>query len=240
MAAFNNRVCGIQKMSLLDFADRTSCILWYLGCNNTCPYCYNPQLVRGTEKTKPAEEVIGFLKKRKHVLDGVVFSGGECTIWGNKLIEDIKFTRELGYSVKVDTNGTNPMVVEKLLQEGLVDFFAIDVKCPSFGWSRFFRREEDYGNFWRSLEMVRDSGVAFETRTTVHPDITNESSLSTILSELAERGFSGKHNIQFFFTGDENLKYLDPNINRNPRYFDLDAVDRHGFEINVRNAKGNI
>ena len=113
---FKNRIAGIEEMTLLDYEGHLSCILFYNGCNLRCPYCYNGDLACGKAKNMDGNEIISFLINRVGKLDSVVFSGGECTIHGENLKNDIYFVKDLGYNVKVDTNGSNPELVKDLIE----------------------------------------------------------------------------------------------------------------------------
>lgn len=237
---FTARVSGVEKLTALDFPHKLAAVLFYTGCNNRCPYCYNPSVVKGTSPRLEADEVKTFLRRRKKVLDGVVFSGGECTLWGDKLIADIEWTRSLGYAVKVDTNGTRPDVVKELITRKLVDYVALDVKSTQTNLAPFYAHEQDYDAVFETLALLTDSDVSFETRTTIHPDLTDENELSGILASIVgvTHGKAAVHGVQFFFRGDL-LEYLDPDINTNPRWFNLDKVEKHGLELSVRNPEGN-
>ena len=117
----------ITPFTLLDYPHKSACILWYVGCNMRCLYCYNPEIVLG-KGTISFDEVKQFLQKRKGLLDAVVFSGGECLIHKN-IVEHIRELKELGFLIKVDTNGSKPFVLKQLLEENLVDYVALDFKA---------------------------------------------------------------------------------------------------------------
>lgn len=240
MSVFDKRVAGIEKLTLLDFPGKVACILFYNGCRTcTCPYCYNKDLWKGKPSlAKDATEVMDFLSSRGGKIDGVVFSGGECTLWGDALMEDIEWCRERGFSIKLDTNGTNPELVEKLLKDGLVDYIALDVKCPESKWKSFYPKRELYDAFHRTLDLLLVKEASFETRTTIHPDIITEDDASEIFRNLKTAGYHGTHYLQFFFNNGEST-YLDPNINKDPRPFDLSKVHTYGISTALRNGRGN-
>lgn len=240
MSAFENRIAGMEKTTLLDFPGKVACILFYNGCRTChCPYCYNKALWKGDHALDlPSAEVASFLEKRRGKLDGVVFSGGECTVWGEDLLEDISWCRECGYAAKVDTNGTNPDLVLKMITEGLVDYVALDIKCPRSKWSYFYRSEEDYKAFCKTLDILMCHKVPFETRTTIHPDLVDEDDASVICRLLKTVGYTGTHYFQFFFNNGEN-EYLDGNLNPEPRPFDLGRVHTHGTTVGLRNETAN-
>lgn len=233
---FDGRVGGVEKMTLLDFPNRISAILFYNHCNLKCPYCYNPSLVCFEKGVAPPfiarEEIINFLNIRKGVLDGIVFSGGECTVWGDKLEADIQYTKGLGYLIKIDTNGQNPVIIQHFIKEGLLDYVALDIKCPKRLEGRF-RAKMDLS--YKTLQILIESGIKFETRTTIHPDITNEDDISEMMGELSELGLKQAHYLQYFFEGTDTI---EP-VSQHPRFFDLSKVDNHGIPVIERNTTSN-
>lgn len=112
-------VSNITPFTLLDYPGKSACIFWYSGCNMRCLYCYNPEIVFGKGKFS-FPEMISFLETRKGLLDAVVFSGGECLIHKN-IVEQIRTVKEMGFLVKVDTNGSSPKVLSELLEQNLLD-----------------------------------------------------------------------------------------------------------------------
>lgn len=236
MKEFRNRIGGIEECTLLDYPNRIAAILFYKGCNLRCPYCYNVPLVTDIQDySYPAKDVVDFLLRRKGKLEGMVFSGGECTIWGDKLIDDIKFTKDLQYLVKVDTNGTNPDVIKTLLQNNLLDYVALDVKCDKNNANKFGFAER-FDKMIETLQLLIGSGIKFETRTTIHPDVLNEEDISNMLGELVEYGLKGRHYLQYYFSTDETV---DENLNHSPRKINPDKIDSHGLEIIFRNKDQN-
>ena len=120
---------GLQKLTLLDFPGRTACTVFLAGCNLCCPYCHNPGLVvpDETAESLPEGELLRFLSSRIGKLDGVCVSGGEPTIHP-ELPALLSMIRELGFQVKLDTNGTNPRMLYEILRDGLADYIAMDIK----------------------------------------------------------------------------------------------------------------
>lgn len=233
---FEGRVGGVEKMTMLDYPNKIAAILFYNHCNLRCPYCYNPSLVcfeKGlTPNVLSSKEIIDFLYLRKGVLDGIVFSGGECTVWKEKLRDDIEFVKSLGYLVKIDTNGQNPEIIKSFLDEGLLDYVALDIKCPK-KLEEKFKAKMDLS--YKTLSELLKSGIQFETRTTIHPDIINENELSEILGNLKDVGLNQDHFIQYFFDGTDTIEPVE----QHPRYFDLNKVEKHGLRVVERNAMAN-
>jgi pyruvate formate lyase activating enzyme len=195
-------VFSISPFTLLDFPDRMACILWFAGCNMRCTYCYNPEIVLGKGKLS-WDDVREFLLTRIGMLDGVVFSGGECTIHP-QIIPFAREVKRMGFEVKIDTNGSRPDVLETLIQENLVDFVALDFKgMPGNYWK--ITRSHLFKPFEKSLKILLGSSVRFEVRTTVHPDLLNYQELDEMKKWLREKGFSGTFYLQLFRGDKETL-----------------------------------
>ena len=161
------QIAGLQKLTVLDFPGKVACTLFTPGCNFLCPFCHNGELVFDREKHRiPEEDFFAFLHKRHGLLDGVCISGGEPTL--QKDLEDfILRVREMGYQVKLDTNGTRPEVLANLLDEGLLDYVAMDVKSGPKGYSRAAGVLVDLVNVQRSVDMLMAGETPYEFRTTL-------------------------------------------------------------------------
>ena len=159
---------GLQKNSFIDYPGRISCVLFVSGCNFDCPYCHNPGLVKGGPMASPSlngEAVFEFLERRKRFLDGVVISGGEPTLQKGLvcLCEKIK---KMGYPVKLDTNGSRPKTVKKLVDEGLVDYIAMDIKTDPLHYPRSIKKDSDPDSILSSIQIIMNSALPYEFRTT--------------------------------------------------------------------------
>ena len=158
---------AINKLSLLDYPNKMSCILFTRTCNFRCPFCHNGlTLLEDYETEVPFDEVIAFLKKRQGILDGVVISGGEPTLMPD-LIEKVRIIKELGYAVKLDTNGSNPDVLLDLLEEGLIDYVAMDIKNSLSHYDLTAGATVNKERILRSIEILKNSGIEYEFRTTL-------------------------------------------------------------------------
>jgi pyruvate formate lyase activating enzyme len=132
---------GLQKSSLIDYPGKISCVLFLSGCNFACPYCHNPDLAMGCVAANISEDSIyDFLERRREFLDGVVISGGEPTIQKD-LIQLCRKIKQMGYPVKLDTNGSRPRVVQILIEEGLVDYIAMDIKTDTARYSSLMKKD---------------------------------------------------------------------------------------------------
>lgn len=160
-------ILGLEKVSLVDFEGYVCATIFTGGCNFACPFCHNNSLVKRQVKPLKTQQVLDYLKERKNLLDAVTISGGEPTLQPD-LAEFIKEVRKLGLKVKLDTNGSNPAKLEELLSENLLDYVAMDIK----------NNFDDYGKITglpsapiekikKSLQLLRDSGIDYELRTTL-------------------------------------------------------------------------
>ncbi|MAF33495.1 MAG: anaerobic ribonucleoside-triphosphate reductase activating protein [Desulfobacterales bacterium] len=173
---------GLQKNSLIDFPGKVSCVLFFSGCNFDCPYCHNPELSKGEPQNKSflsEEHIFSFLASRRGLLDGVVFSGGEPTIQDD-LLSICEKVKQLGYSVKVDTNGSRPEVIRHLLKEGFVDYIAMDIKTDPFDYSPVIKNEIEPDDIFSSIRIIMASAINYEFRTTCIRPFVNESVVERI------------------------------------------------------------
>ncbi len=173
-------IAGLQKMTLLDYPGKVACTVFLQGCNFRCPFCHNRDLLDAAPETIGVEELLAFLKKRQGLLDAVCISGGEPTLQPDleTLIREIK---SLGYAVKLDTNGSRPAVLKHLVNNGLLDYVAMDVKNSPTAYGT------TVGLCAVNLEAVKESlsfllcgAVDYELRTTVADELHNEQSVAEL------------------------------------------------------------
>ncbi len=184
---------GLQKLTLLDFPGVVSCIVFTRGCNFLCPFCHNALLVNRTDEAQETdeEEIISFLNKRKGVLEGVVITGGEPLLHPG-LENFIVRVRELGYKVKLDTNGSLPDRLKDLVSKGLLDYVAMDIKnsfekyLQTAGTDRV--RIQDIEE---SIDFLLSGAVPYEFRTTVTAELHTPQDIVSVARwiEGAERYF---------------------------------------------------
>ncbi len=161
--------CGMNKTTLLDYPGHVAATLFTGGCNMRCPFCHNSGLVLApwSQPGIPEQEVLAFLQKRRGVLEGVCITGGEPTIQP-ELEDFIRRVRELGYQVKLDTNGYRPQVLRHLLEEGLLDYVAMDIKASKEHYGRACGLAHvELSLIEQSVELLKSSSVPCEFRTTV-------------------------------------------------------------------------
>lgn len=174
------KISGLQKLTLLDFPEHTAATLFVPGCNFRCPFCHNSELLGASPEYYDEAEIFAFLKKRAGVLEGVCITGGEPTLYSDldRLIEKIK---ALGYLVKLDTNGFLPDALKKLYAAKLLDYVAMDIKNSPERYaetSGFDPNRFDITPISESIELIKNSGVPYEFRTTVSEQLFDGQSIA--------------------------------------------------------------
>ncbi|MCK8141289.1 anaerobic ribonucleoside-triphosphate reductase activating protein [Flavobacterium sp. I-SCBP12n] len=198
-------IYSITPFTLLDYAHKSACILWFTGCNMRCLYCYNPEIVLG-KGTISLEKALAFLSSRKNLLDAVVFSGGECLLHksSTELVAEVK---KMGFLVKIDTNGSKPAVLQELLKTQLIDYVALDFKAMPAHFEKI-TQSDLFNPFEKSLRLLIASGLTFEVRTTVHSDLINENQMKQMVTYLEKQNYKGNYYIQHFMNGANTLQEL--------------------------------
>lgn len=200
-------IFSITPFTLLDFPDKTACILWFAGCNMRCGYCYNPEIVKGKGKLGLAD-VLVFLKKRKGLLDGVVLSGGESTLHPG-IIDFAREIKALGMQIKLDTNGSRMDVLAKMINLKLLDYVALDFKALPENFQKI-TRSSFFDQFEKSLKLLLTNNIPMEVRTTVHSSQINGEELAEMKSFLAAMGYNGQYYLQHFVNQTKTLEDLGP------------------------------
>lgn len=211
-------IAGYQPLSLIDYPGVLSSIIFTQGCVFRCPYCHNPELIplNGNPAVKE-KEIFDHLHKRKGVIEGVVITGGEPTLQKD-LIPFIQKLKQLGLLIKLDTNGVHPEVVRKIIDDHLVNFFAMDLKQTWEKYPTITRTTNDTTtkNCQETFRLIRDSGIQHEFRTTVCPGLHTEGDLLAIADMLP----NGTH---YSLQAIHYQKTLDPDLPDGPP-IDLDAI----------------
>ncbi len=188
------KIGGLEKLSLIDYPGELSAVVFTIGCTFQCPFCYNPMLVlsgldrsgntlpqgKGTDKDHTLLNEDGlflFLESRKNKLDAVVITGGEPTLHPD-LPDFIRRIRDLGYKIKLDTNGTNPEMLKKLLADKLIDYLAMDLKAAPEDYHRATGTKFDFNKIKESVKLIMSSGLPYEFRTTCVPGFVTEGSFA--------------------------------------------------------------
>ena len=203
---------GLQKNSLIDFPGTVACVVFTSGCNFCCPYCHNPDLARG----KPSHhapviteaDVFDFLEKRKGMLDGVVITGGEPSLQMD--LEGFCFKiKNMGYKIKLDTNGSNPGVLARLLRRQLLDFVAMDIKTSLDRYDGLVRGNFQADAIMESVKLIMDTAPAHEFRTTCVRPFIDE----TIMADIGGMIKGASHYV---------LQHCSRNVSvLNPSFFEL-------------------
>ena len=161
-------------------------MLFTSGCNFDCPYCHNPDLAKGCTSYSPFSTengVYDFLDNRKTFLDGVVISGGEPTLQKDLVLLCQK-VKNMGYPVKLDTNGSRPKVLKQLIDDGLVDYIAMDIKTDPFNYSPLIKKDCKPDNIISSIRIIMESDLAYEFKTTCIKPIINENVIESIARRI--------------------------------------------------------
>lgn len=219
----------ITPLTFLDYPKKAACILWFTGCNLRCPYCYNPELVFGKGGGR---DEMAFLEERAGFLDAVVLSGGEATL--NPDIEELcRNIKQLGYLIKVDTNGSNPQVIRHLLEQQLIDYVALDNKMPSTRSWRLPGGGFLFDHYQETLHVLQLHQLPHEVRTTVHPGLLDEADILQMIRETKNLGYNDTYYLQLFFSeGKATIGKLQPPTRRYDRRL-LD--DMSPLKIGYRN-----
>jgi pyruvate formate lyase activating enzyme len=164
------QIAGLQKTTLVDYPGKVACTVFTPGCNFRCGYCHNPEIIQylpGMD-LMPEEAFYAWLSRKKKWLDGVCITGGEPTLQPG-LVEFARMVKSMGFLFKLDTNGTNPAVLKRMLDEGLVDFVAMDIKAPLEDYPKVTNTKVDLNAIAQSVKMIIERAPDYEFRTTVGP-----------------------------------------------------------------------
>lgn len=220
-------IAGFQKLTLIDYPGKVATTVFTVGCTFRCPFCHNPELVVGTGRGLSAgnserteKEFFQFLKKRKGKLDGICITGGEPTIQPD-IIDFIKKIKKMGYLVKLDTNGTRPDVLRKVIQEKLVDFIAMDIKNQPKRYGITTGTKFDIGRIKLSVELIMNSRIPYEFRTTVVPGVHRQKDFVEIAKWIAGAK-------SYYLQKYREKKILDPNLKKKTKgkKIDLEKIKK--------------
>ncbi len=209
---------GFEKCTLVDYPGKVACMVYTIGCNFRCPYCHNPELVDETVETTYSEAVIlDFLDTRKGLLDGVVITGGEPTMH-EELPAFARRVKEKGFLVKLDTNGTNPEMLRRAIDDGWVDYVAMDMKSPLETYSQTVARAVDVEAIRESISILLASSIEYEFRTTIVKSLLSSEDLKCIGEAI--RGAKCYYLQKFVPT-----KILNPQFRRKVTYTDEEFIE---------------
>lgn len=233
------RIEGIQHLSLVDFPKKLAAVVFTVGCNFRCPFCHNPSLVVDFSKKSNVlkddvfvseDDVFEFLNQRKNQLDGVVISGGEPTLHQD-LPEFIGKIRSLGYAIKLDTNGSNPKMLQSLIDAGLIDYVAMDIKHT---WDNYPRAAgiQDVAKIRQSVAILLQEKIDYEFRTTIIRELHSPEDIVEMSKQIrgarsyALQEFVPQITLDPSFKNNhpfdrEQLNVIEPQILRNVRHLDI-------------------
>ncbi len=201
---------GLQKLTLIDYPGKLACTVFLIGCNFRCPWCYSGELVLPEKiKKQPKiseKELFDFLEERKGLLEGCVLCGGEPTT-NKDLPELCKKIKELGYLIKLDTNGSNPQMIKKLIREKLIDYIAMDVKLPKEKYPEIFKGKVKVEDIEKSIKILKEEKIDSEFRTTVVPTVLKKEDIFKIAKWISP---AKKYYLQNF----RAEKTIDPKFER--------------------------
>ena len=175
------RIGGFNKLTTQDFPGNLACIIFTSGCNFNCDYCYNRDLVESKAPEIDQDEIFSYLEKRKNMLDGVVISGGEPTIW-NDLIPFIEKIREYGFKIKLDTNGYRPEVLKEIVDRRLVDYIAMEIKEIFNKYFKVINKKINTDKILESIDIIKKSKINHEFRTTLIKGVHSKEDLDKMVS----------------------------------------------------------
>ncbi len=202
------QIKGFQKTSLVDYPGKIVSVIFLTNCNFRCPYCHNPEIVLNDPKIEeiPEEEVINYIIAKKKWIDGICITGGEPSLHKD-LDKFIAKVKKGGFLVKLDTNGSNPDMIKDLLDKKLLDFISMDIKSNLDNYEKVAKTKVDLEKIKQSVDLIKNSEIDYEFRTTVLPELHTREDLKKI-GEWLKR--SKSFAIQNFRPG----KCLDPSYNK--------------------------
>ncbi|MCK4525645.1 MAG: anaerobic ribonucleoside-triphosphate reductase activating protein, partial [Candidatus Andersenbacteria bacterium] len=176
---------GFQKFTMLDYPGKIAAVVFTMGCNFRCPFCHNPELVDPKaidyENEIKESDVLKFLESRKGDLDGICITGGEPTLQAG-LKEFIKKIKKIGFLIKLDTNGSHFSVVSDLIEDNLVDYWAIDIKTTPEKYKIMTKKNDIIENIEKSISLITNSENKLELRTTVVPGYVNQKDVNEMIN----------------------------------------------------------
>jgi len=221
-----NVIYDLTSFTHLDYPEHLSCIVWFSGCNMRCDYCYNKDIVFAKSGKYSYEDILNFLKTRVNLLEAVVLSGGEASSYD--LVLFCQKIKQLGFKIKLDTNGTNFLHVKELIELNLLDYVALDYKSPKTKFTQITHSNK-FDEFSQTLDFLIKSSVEFEIRTTLHDDLLDENDINEIIIDLKNRKYTSKYFIQEFRdtgTNIANLQRPKKKIDKSLLLADIEIVYR--------------
>lgn len=220
-----NIIDGFDKLTLLNYPDKVACTIFTKGCNFKCPFCHNSSLISLDKENDKYKEVISYLNKRKGILDGVCITGGEPLI--HKSIKDlIKEIKDMGFLVKLDTNGSNPVMLKELIDEKLIDYVAMDIKNTFDKYEETIGCKTNIDNIKKSIDVIESSNIDYEFRTTIVKELHTLDDIKGIVNMIDKKS---KYYIQ-------NFRNSDGVLNKKLNGFKIEELENLQKEIKNKNV----
>jgi len=220
-----NIIDGFDKLTLLNYPDKVACTIFTKGCNFKCPFCHNSSLISLDKENDKYKEVISYLNKRKGILDGVCITGGEPLIHKStkELIKEIK---SMGFLVKLDTNGSNPVMLKELIDENLIDYVAMDIKNTFDKYEMTIGCKTNIDNIKKSIDIIESSNIDYEFRTTIVKELHTFDDIKGIINMINKKS---KYYIQ-------NFRNSDGVLNKKLNGFTKEELENLQKEIKNKNV----
>lgn len=220
-------VYDITKFTTTDYVGYISCIIWFIGCNFRCLYCYNEDIVFAKKGNYSSIDILKFLKSRVGLLDAVVLCGGEATI--HNLVPICKEIKKLGFKIKLDTNGTNLRLIKELIDSKLIDYIAFDFKALE---DNFFKIIQSYA-YKKVIETLRyliKIDFDFELRTTINTNLLDEKDINEMINIISNLGYKKTYYLQNFLETSSNIGNI-----KKGRGINKELIDNKNLVIKYRN-----
>lgn len=226
-------IYDITSYTLVDYQNHSSCVIWFSGCNLKCQYCYNPEILPFNSGTKSVEDLLNFLDTRIGLLDAVVLSGGEATTFKEikSLCEKIK---QKGFKIKLDTNGTNPKIIEDLIKNDLINYISLDIKAASkekFNEITNLPKSILIDSLYKTINVLNKYKFNYECRTTIHSDFFKIDDIIECIDLVYDKGYRNKYALQLAL---DDVKTLN-NLTNTKKYNKEDLINKSKLEIDFRN-----
>ena len=220
-------VYDLTRFTTTDYVGHISCIIWFVSCNFRCLYCYNDNIVYTKEGNYSFLEILEFLKTRVGLLDAVVLSGGEASLYDLETF--CKKIKELGFKIKLDTNGTNLNLVKNLINKSLVDFIAIDFKAPKYKFSQI-TATNFYDKVIETIKYLIKIDFDFELRTTINTNLLDENDINSMIETISCLDYKGIYYLQNFIETSSNIGDI-----KQSRTINKSLIENKNLAIQYRN-----
>ena len=224
------KISGIQKLSLVDFDGHIAATVFVSGCNFACPFCHNSSLALNNSEGMNTSEILEYLEKRKNMLDAVCISGGEPTLYKD-LPLFIRQIKEMGYLIKLDTNGTNPAMIKQLYEDKLIDYVAMDIKNSYEKYPETAGKCVDIDSIKQSIKYIMSCGIDYEFRTTLIKEFHSIDDIKLISNMIKN---AKKYFLQKFQDNDNCIASGLNEINKSDATHFKEYLDKHIKSVKLR------